>query len=241
MEIAGEQAKTKVYEYKFKPMMCNKCLEYRHSAKHCKSVEQICGRCDEGGHDKTKCSSPEIKCHNCKGNYYTGSNRCNIFQYEQEVLVIQIREHVIRQQAILQLDKTPTIPKTNYAHKVIHGKKTVPTQKEINTPVALKRKNNGDETEVSATKRQREGLGPSESDTTEAVCVSPTSGRLFTTTIDIGTDAPMEEDDLTSENNPAIRCEVRRQYERLIKEVNKNPEQGGIMERSKSGKKQIEI
>ena len=67
---------------------------------------------------------------------------------------------------------------------------------------------------------------------------SPTSGRLFTTTIYIGTDAPMEEDDLTSENNLAIRCEVRREYERLIKKVNENPERCGKMERSTSGKEQ---
>ena len=77
-------------------------------------------------------------------------------------------------------------------------------------------------------------MSPRASDTTEAVSASPTNGRLFTTKIDIGTDAPLEEDDLTSESNPAIRCEVRRENEKLIKKVNKNPEQGSKMEGSKS-------
>ena len=47
IEIAGEQAKTKVYEYISSPMMCQKCLDFGHTQKNCKRDITICGRCNQ--------------------------------------------------------------------------------------------------------------------------------------------------------------------------------------------------
>ena len=38
IEIAGEQAKTKVYGYISAPMMCQKYLDFGHTQKNCKGV-----------------------------------------------------------------------------------------------------------------------------------------------------------------------------------------------------------
>ena len=51
IEIAGEQAKTKVYEYISSPMMCQGCLDFGHTKIYCKRDITICGRCN--GADRT--------------------------------------------------------------------------------------------------------------------------------------------------------------------------------------------
>ena len=88
-----------------------------------------------------------------------------------------------------------------------------------------------------AKKRAKEGVSSRASNAVEAVCVSPTTGRLFTTAVDLGKEIPMDEDDLTSENNSAIRAEVRREYERIEKEMDKNSGQAFEKKKvSRSGK-----
>ena len=128
-----------------------------------------------------------------------------------------------RQQAIVQLDRIRTLPKTNCADATLQGKKTSHTRNENSTPVTAKRKANDEErSEVMTKKRAKEGSNSKASNAVEAVCVSPTTGRQFTTAVDLGNEITMDEDDLTSENNPAKRVEVRRDYERLVKETDKN-------------------
>ena len=69
----------------------------------------------------------------------------------------------------------------------------------------------------------------------EAVCINPATGRLFTTAVDLGKDISIDEDDLTSENSPEIRVEVRREYERMVKEMDKNSGQA-FEKKSRSGR-----
>ena len=47
---------------------------------------------------------------------------------------------------------------------------------------------------------------------TDAVCVSPTSGTLFTTPVVLNQDLSHDSDELTSENNPGIRSEAAKMF-----------------------------
>ena len=45
LNIPGESAKTKVYEYFERPMNCRKCLEYSHTHKNCRKQMPTCTKC----------------------------------------------------------------------------------------------------------------------------------------------------------------------------------------------------
>ena len=59
---------------------------------------------------------------------------------------------------------------------------------------------------------------------TEAVCVRPQSGRLFATAAVMDeADSELDQDERTIENNPALRLEAYREFQRQMKEMkNKN-------------------
>ena len=68
---------------------CNKCQEFKHFHKECKSEVSVCGRCGEQ-HDTTDCTSDTVKCTNCARAGYTALNHetswwnCPAFKKEQE-------------------------------------------------------------------------------------------------------------------------------------------------------------
>ena len=114
LEIPGEQSSTKVYEYISKPQICSRCLEFRHGAKYCRSPVQVCGKCDEVGHEKTNCRANTTKCHHCAERHYTGDKQCSVDKYEQEVLIIQAKQRVLRRQAVQYLEVNNPGIKMNY-------------------------------------------------------------------------------------------------------------------------------
>ena len=67
----GERARSKVYEYHDKPMMCKKCLEYNHTAKRC-AYNVICAKCASRGHEIKNCQSELSKCYHCGNNHRLG-------------------------------------------------------------------------------------------------------------------------------------------------------------------------
>ena len=60
IDVPGEQAKTKVYEIKPKPLMCWMCLEYGHSVKYCRG-NLSCTRCGRADHEADECQESKIQ------------------------------------------------------------------------------------------------------------------------------------------------------------------------------------
>ena len=89
IEIPGEQAKTKVYEYSERPMNCKTCLRYGHTVKRCREKIATCARCSCQGQNKYKCISTEARCCHCKGDHQAFSRNCPIFKIETEIVQIQ--------------------------------------------------------------------------------------------------------------------------------------------------------
>ena len=105
IEIPGEQSQTKVYEYLARPMMCKNCLEYGHTQKHCRYSSPTCGKCGETRHSVTQCSSQRVECHHCGEEHVTGSATCTEYKYQKEILAIQSRHKISRQQARIKLNE----------------------------------------------------------------------------------------------------------------------------------------
>lgn len=70
---------------------CNKCQQFKHFHRDCKSEVSICGKCG-GQHDTRECESTNIKCINCANHGYnkldheTSSPKCPSYLKEQEKL-----------------------------------------------------------------------------------------------------------------------------------------------------------
>ena len=70
---------------------CNKCQEFRHFHKECKSEFSICGKCGDH-HDTRQCLSPTTKCINCSNhglndiNHETSWSKCPCYKKEQDRL-----------------------------------------------------------------------------------------------------------------------------------------------------------
>lgn len=115
INIPGEQALTRVYEYKNRPMMCKTCLEFGHTAARC-SGDVTCRKCDSVGHSVEKCESQIMKCHHCQGPHSTGSRTCKEYKYEEELLSLQQKNKISKGQAKIIFNKNnPNFRSMNYA------------------------------------------------------------------------------------------------------------------------------
>ena len=95
LDIPGEMMRTKVLEYKQRPLICRKCMEYGHGKNQC-DREQTCSRCGMSGHGMDGFHSDEINCFHCEGNHEAGSNLCAEYKYQKGILSIQAKERVSR-------------------------------------------------------------------------------------------------------------------------------------------------
>jgi hypothetical protein len=253
IEIAGEQSKTKVYEYISSPMVCAKCLDFGHPIKYCKNNTYICLRCNEPGHSIADCQSSILKCHHCGGDHQTKSNKCPEYKYEKEIQIIQTREKISRQQARINLNKTNPNLKMNFA-KIT--KQQMPTNQSaikersntVSNSLSLEVRNTQQENrKVNPNKRSRDddnnqengieqhevveppnkiistttnGTKPKKPNTAEAVCISPGSGKMFTTTVQLDHEQLMSDcDNQTSENNPEIRNQAKYIFKSYRKKI----------------------
>ena len=155
IDIPGEIMRTKVYEYKKKPLLCTNCLEYGHSHSICRGSAK-CMNCSGNDHCPSNCSS-QPKCYHCGLNHKTGSRTCQEYKAEEEVLCIQARSKVSKAQAKLIFEReNPSFRKMNFSETVKSG---IPTTVKPKTAPAL---------------RER-----------DVVCISPHSGRLYAATAPI--------------------------------------------------------
>lgn len=133
ISIPGEQALTKVYEYKDKPMLCKQCLEFGHTLKRCRNAQR-CRNCTSNEHLLENCPSDQPSCHHCDSAHITGSGNCREMMYEQEILTIQKKNRITRTQAKLTFDRAnPQFRTMHYGEAVINPR--ISTRKPItNSP-----------------------------------------------------------------------------------------------------------
>ena len=98
IDIPGESARTRVFEYKRMPTLCNKCLEFGHPSKVCRGQER-CTKCAAQDHKAESCEN-EIKCYHCQTRHVTGDKKlCQEYLDEAETLIIQTQSQISRAQA----------------------------------------------------------------------------------------------------------------------------------------------
>ena len=115
LDIPGESARTPVQEYKQLPNLCKKCLDYGHSQRVCRESTQKCVNCSSEEHTYPPCELEPICCH-CTQLHRTGDKNCQRYKVEQEVLNIQARSRVSRNQAYVIYNREhPSATTTNYA------------------------------------------------------------------------------------------------------------------------------
>lgn len=91
-----------------RPMRCYKCQFFGHSSKFC-SKEEVCSNCCQVGHTSDNCSGKTL-CRNCGSSEHASwSNKCKVFEAEQEITRIKVTENVsIREARQLYKIRFPT-------------------------------------------------------------------------------------------------------------------------------------
>ena len=70
---------------------CNKCQQFGHPVKYCRSKVTTCGRCGEDGHDKEECKATNTYCATCKkfgrkeaSSHTTNARDCPAHRYAED-------------------------------------------------------------------------------------------------------------------------------------------------------------
>ena len=210
VSIPGEMTKTKINEYRSRPMMCRKCQQFHHTEKYCNG-ETVCKRCGDLGHQIEECSATEPRCPHCSLDHIAGSRKCAEYKFQEEVLAIQARDRVPRAQAQLIVERENPGLRLNYADAI----KRSATNKTYNVKAPDKRKRSKmDESAELPTNAKRPEI--------DILLQSP-SGRFYTSIISdpkIGTPEHVTQTDDTSENSSVIREEARAIFDELNCENN---------------------
>lgn len=198
VSIPGEQALTKVYEYKNRPQLCKNCLAFGHSVKNCSSPK-VCAKCDTSGHSIEECESEEDVCHHCSGKHITGTRNCREYRKEEEIVAVQQRQGLPRTQAIAYLERqNPNFSHMNYRAAVITRPPPTDTIDMIRIRTELRN------SETKAPNSQIYTSAPNQ-DTTIAVLQSPHSGRIYEDiiTINHNTTKPPDTPDVFEDDEAA--------------------------------------
>ena len=123
LNIPGESAKTKVYEYFERPMNCKKCLEYSHTVKNCRKQTPTCAKCSVEGHKTEACLSLELKCLHCGGEHQAVSRNCPVFKTEEEIIKMQTKQRISKAEARRKITKQNPI-KMNFASAIASSSKS---------------------------------------------------------------------------------------------------------------------
>jgi len=105
LNTLGEQAKTRVYEYFDRPMMCENCIEYGYTAKRCHESTPICAQRYASGHSLRTCRRSDIACHHCEDDHRSFTKNCPRNKPETEIIKIRTRERVSKTEAKQRLLK----------------------------------------------------------------------------------------------------------------------------------------
>ena len=177
LSIPGEQALTKVYAYKNKPLLCQKCLAYGHSGSRC--VQNVrCARCNSEGHQRDECDGEDVQCYHCNETHITGSKLCPRYKLEEEILAIQQKKCISRNQARLFLENNnPKLITMNFKNAILNSTKKPKLQDNESTspipPVIQPNKSKN-----FAMKQSRPNSNVANTHSVQAFLQSPTTGRI---------------------------------------------------------------
>ena len=89
-EIIIENEIIKVRPYRQRPLQCFNCFGFAHVSDVCTRAK-ICQFCSQPEHGA--CTRPRV-CANCRESHDSRNKSCNIFQKEQEALLLSAAEHI---------------------------------------------------------------------------------------------------------------------------------------------------
>ena len=193
--IPGEQAKSKVYEYKQKPLLCKRCQTYNHRDKYCQR-NVVCRQCGEADHPAEGCNNP-TKCFHCGNGHEAGNSQCIEYKFEEELLSVQKKEGVPRYQARFIINERNPNFRNDYAN-------------------ALKQqpKNSTDNPKPNEYKRRRSPSGsaerPQKKNLTQVVCESPASGRYFVASVDLSEAGPTPSQEIVMQDLENYQDQLQR-------------------------------
>ena len=180
-------------------------------------ISAKCGKCSEEGHETGDCEARKVKCYHCEKEHIAGSRMCPEDKYQEEILAVQMRERVTRNQARIIFDRrNPTFRSMNFSEAV----------KQVGENI---RKEGSSIADSKVEEARQQGKDKKEDRRTEVVCMSPTSGQLFTTRVHLGNEtlssSNWDEEDM-SETSTVVREEVReifqKERERQVIEESEN-------------------
>ena len=127
LDIPCENMRTAVHEYEKLPNFCIKCSDYGHSQRVRRENTQKCTNYTSDQNTYPPCDE-ESKCSFCALTHRTSDKKCQRYEVEQEVLVIQAKSRVSRTQAfVIYNRKHPDAFSTSYAVAVqVAGKPPTP-------------------------------------------------------------------------------------------------------------------
>ena len=187
LSIPGESALTKVYQYKNKPLLCNRCQNYGHSFKRCESPV-VCGRCDTRGHSSDACESNILKCHHCSEQHASGFKECIEYKKELEIVALQQKQGCSRTQAKLTINRNnPSFNQTSFSEMLKRAPNADNNPNQVrdqhpSKPIIQINNNIINQPQPSTSSNTRKGTQK-----TNALLQSPNSGRIYEEQISIET------------------------------------------------------
>lgn len=95
--VGNSKFRTKIYIPR--PMQCKRCFRFGHTAKLCKSGQEVCGHCGVKGHPTASCQhandASKVRCINCEGNHQSQSASCPKYQLTQAALKVRAQLHFL--------------------------------------------------------------------------------------------------------------------------------------------------
>ena len=99
-------------------MSCETCLRYGHIVKRCHKTIATCEKCSCQGHIKYKCTSTGVRCCHCRDDHQAFSRNYQLFKRETEIVQIQTKERIPRQQVIRKLLRINPHPEIIFSNAV---------------------------------------------------------------------------------------------------------------------------
>ena len=112
----------RVKKWRPNPMLCFKCLNYGHLAKHCRLERERCSNCSGTNCRGETCSR---YCLHCNDQHRPTDRNCLRFELEREVIEVANNNHIDKGKALTQLIREHSYPnsKFNQAVKIIKDKR----------------------------------------------------------------------------------------------------------------------
>ena len=78
------------------PLRCFNCQRFGHHKNNCPvDLGSVCANCGTGGHDHhTSACKNKPKCVNCEKDHVSGSNQCEIWKKEKEIMKIKTTKNI---------------------------------------------------------------------------------------------------------------------------------------------------